>query len=87
VQYSNSKVRFGLWWRLTSVGGPDKFVCESISCPGYYLTKTQFGLDMKGPLTKQDRAKIGVGNWEQDSTLTIITLPDFAVWVPRVWVF
>lgn len=83
VTYSLASIRFGQWWRLTAVGR-DKYVCESLNCPGYCLTKGRTGLTLTGPLTRKERSSMTQGRWDEDRTLTIIPLPDFAVRKPGV---
>ncbi|KAL8598729.1 hypothetical protein ACOMHN_033293 [Nucella lapillus] len=77
------KNTFGSWWRITALS-LNTYVAESVQFPGRCLTKGVFGVALSPPLTQRERAGISRGNMDEGRTITIYTLPDFAVWHPGV---
>ena len=73
------KQSYGSWWRLTAVAA-NRFLAESVLYPGYCLTRGHFGLQLSGPVTDRERAGLVKGKLDKARTLSIIRLPDFAVW-------
>ena len=77
------KQSYGSWWRLTAVAA-NCFLAESVLYPGYCLTRGRFGLQLTGPVTDHERAGLVKGKLDEARTLSIVHLPDFAVWKASV---
>ncbi|KAK7097364.1 uncharacterized protein [Littorina saxatilis] len=76
---------YDAWWRLTAVAA-GQFVAEPLYIPGRCLMHGRTGLCLSPPLTAREQGDISRGTWDKARTVSVITLPDFAVTRPGAYV-